>query len=121
MLDEQHSLVVIDDDVLTHELVDRRLRDVPCEVAYFSDALKGLEYLKQERPDTLIVNQKMPRLNGLDLLRELGDARPCQIFIASSGVLPRTMLAVAKSCGAEFVAKDSLIQQRYLANLLGLG
>jgi len=120
MLDEKHSLVVIDDDFLIHELVDRRLRDVPCEVVYFGDALKGLEYLKQEQPDTLIVDQKMPRLDGLDLLRELGDARPCQIFIASSVPLPRTIQAVAKSCGAEFIAKDNLIEKHYLANLLGL-
>ena len=120
MFEEKHSLVVIDDDLLMHELVDRRLRDIPCEVVYFGDALKGLKYLRQEKPDTLIVDQKMPRLDGLDLLRELGDAKPSQVFIASSVPLPRTIQAVAKSCGAEFIAKDSLIEKDFLADLLGL-
>ncbi|MEO1013252.1 MAG: LytTR family DNA-binding domain-containing protein [Bacteroidota bacterium] len=37
----------------------------------FNDSLEGLGYLNEIRPDLLIVDMEMPKLNGLDLIKEL--------------------------------------------------
>ena len=118
--DSQKRIVVIDDDALLLELVERRLRGVACEAIYFNDELDGLAYLRRHKPDILIVDQRMPRLNGIDLLSALGHAAAEQVYLASSAPLPSGLEESVRACGVVPMSKDKMVEKGYLVEALGL-
>ncbi|MEO1262820.1 MAG: LytTR family DNA-binding domain-containing protein [Bacteroidota bacterium] len=64
--DEQHSVATL------AWKIDRFCPDVEV-VAQFTDSPEALEYLKKNPPDLLFLDIEMPRLNGFEVLEELGD------------------------------------------------
>ncbi len=59
----------------------------------------------------------MPKLDGLDLLQSLGDARPDRSYICSGIALPQELHAEALALGVNVIAKETLT---YTEPLLGL-
>ena len=74
-----HFLLVEDDD--DHAaLTERSLRksESPCEVTRVSDGERALAYLRREgefasapAPDVVLLDLKLPRLNGLEVLEQM--------------------------------------------------
>ena len=78
---------VVDDDISVRKSLDRLIRSVGFEVRVFSSAE---EFLNAERPrksDCLILDVRLPGMNGIELLRYL-IARRCNvpvIFLTAHG------------------------------------
>ncbi len=71
-----HVLVVDDDPVIT-DLVAFRLRRLGLEVSVESDGEAGLAAVRQLRPDLVVLDWMMPRMNGLEVCRAVReDADP---------------------------------------------
>ena len=68
-------LLFCDDDATIQMVVRLALRATPHELRLASDGEEGLALAERERPDLIVTDLSMPRLGGLDLLREL-KARP---------------------------------------------
>jgi DNA-binding NarL/FixJ family response regulator len=69
-------IVIADDHHLVREGL-RRLLEQQTEFTVVGEAANGLEALEQVKaltPDVLLLDLAMPRMNGLEVLRELGDA-----------------------------------------------
>ena len=115
----QAHIVVIDDDVVHLELVKLRLRDIECEAAYFDNELDGLAYLRRNRPDILVVDQCMPRLNGIDLLSALEPAFADQVFLVSGGPISSEIERLVRACGAISLSKDELLEKGFFQQILG--
>ena len=71
--DEKHSVAT-----LAWKL-DRFCPDVKV-VAQFTDSPEALDYLRENPPDLLFLDIEMPRLNGFEVLEELGDTSFKVIF-----------------------------------------
>jgi CheY-like chemotaxis protein len=80
------QLVVIDDDAGICEIVQRHLRDTGWRVACFTSESEGLEYLACHEPDVLLVDIRMPRMDGDQILEELA---------VSNSLAPRTRVLVS--------------------------
>lgn len=69
-------LLVIDDDAIISELYQRMFRDVGIEAIMTRDGEEGLRMAKEIRPDCVILDILMPKLNGIDVLKSLkGDEK----------------------------------------------
>jgi two-component system, LytTR family, response regulator len=66
-------LVLIEDEVKSLDLLIRLLDHIPDVVvdATYTDPLEGLNYLRDNLPDLLLLDIRMPGMNGLDLSGEL--------------------------------------------------
>ena len=53
-------------------------------VAQFNDPVEGLEYLRKNPPDLLFLDIEMPRLNGFEVLEELGDQIPFDVIFTTA-------------------------------------
>lgn len=53
-------------------------------VAQFTDSPEALEYLRENPPDLLFLDVEMPRLNGFELLEELGDNLPFEVVLTTA-------------------------------------
>lgn len=77
-------VVLIDDQTLVRRGV-RALLELAGDIAIVAEAADGIEgaaVIRRERPDVVLLDVRMPKASGLDLLRELRDA----------GELPPTIL-----------------------------
>lgn len=82
VVDDEHNIVDLLTDLLEGELGLRVLR------AY--DGLTALETFEQTRPDLVIADIMMPRLDGLSLAKRLREQYAAKIILMSAAVTPRT-------------------------------
>src|SRR4051794_26909450 len=64
-------VVVVDDGPAFRRLVVETLRTRNCEVVEALDGARGLELIRRERPDLVIMDVRMPGLSGLEVTRTL--------------------------------------------------
>ncbi len=63
--------VLIDDHALFREGLEGLLRRRGVEVTSFSNGAEGIEWVSKECPDVVMVDLRMPRLDGIQTLRTL--------------------------------------------------
>jgi DNA-binding response OmpR family regulator len=68
-------ILAVDDDERIRRLVQINLQRAGYRVTTAGDGIEALERIDQELPDLLVLDVNMPRLDGIELLRQLR-ARP---------------------------------------------
>ena len=77
-----HAILLVEDNPADAEIARRALRDTgsPVELIVVRDGQEALDYLlrpdrqaggARRRPDLILLDLNMPRLNGLDVLRQI--------------------------------------------------
>lgn len=115
------DIVLVDDDELTLELVKRRLQKTAIRLKCFSDGEQAIEYLSDNASSVLLIDYRMPKLNGLEVLRKLALANrllPARAYLCSAAELPSNIRDEALSIGARILSKDSYRKTDDLLNLL---
>ena len=69
------KILVVDDDPDVLEAIGIILEAKGYEVITAQDGVEGLTKLKEERPDLMILDLLMPRLDGFGVCKELKDPR----------------------------------------------
>jgi len=103
---EQPLVFIVDDDVSVREALKNLLRSVGLKVEVFATAREFLSSRRSEAPSCLVLDVRLPGLSGLDLQRELVEARaelPI-IFITAHGDIPMSVRAM-KLGAVEFLTK----------------
>lgn len=67
----KNRILIIDDDEKNRKLLKMRLLSENFDVFEAEDGLKGLEMAESENVDLILLDIKMPKMSGLDLLSEL--------------------------------------------------
>jgi RNA polymerase sigma factor (sigma-70 family) len=97
---------VIDDDPSVRDAIKSLIRSVRMNVETFASAQEFMSCKRPKVPACLVLDVRMPGLSGLDLQRELTDARidiPI-IFITGHGDIPMSVRAM-KAGAVEFLTK----------------
>jgi diguanylate cyclase (GGDEF)-like protein len=68
------SLLLVDDDRLVHEALERELAGRVERVLHAFEPEDGLRIALQERPDIILLDVNLPRMDGLKLCRHLKEA-----------------------------------------------
>jgi FixJ family two-component response regulator len=100
------TVFVIDDDTLVRASIQGLLKSVSLRSEAFATAQEFLRSKRPDGPSCLILDVRLPGVNGLDFQRELADAGifiPI-IFITGHGDIPMTVKAM-KSGAVEFLTK----------------
>jgi two-component system response regulator MprA len=107
-------LVVVDDEEAVRDSLSRTLRFEGYTVSLAADGAAGLEAIRAEKPDAVVLDLMMPVLNGLDtcrVLRSEGNFVPILMLTARSGVSDRVT-------GLDAGADDYLVKPFALTELL---
>lgn len=64
-------IAVVDDEADLAGILANRLRRAGYEVSQAGDGLAALELIGRERPDLVLLDVRMPRLDGIETLRRL--------------------------------------------------
>jgi CheY-like chemotaxis protein len=101
------KVLVVDDHHDTSFLLCRLFKTEGYEVQHAVDGLVGFNSATRERPDLIVTDVQMPRMDGITMIRRLRqkeDLRQVPIIVISS--YGRQLVADAIEAGAdEFVSK----------------
>ena len=100
------TVFVIDDDTLVRASIQGLLKSVSLRSEAFATTREFLSSKRPDGPSCLILDVRLPGVNGLDFQQELADADiliPI-IFITGHGDIPMTVRAM-KSGAVEFLTK----------------
>lgn len=67
----QHQVLIVDDDKAVRDLLKSRFEAYGLRVDTASDGIEGLEYLRENQPDLIILDRMMPRLEGGAVLYQI--------------------------------------------------
>lgn len=103
---EHHRLLVIDDDVAVRDSIVMYLQELGYIVDQASNGREGLELFEQSPPDVVLLDLKMPAVDGLQVLKTLGQhsANVPIIVVSGSGVMDDVVEAL------RYGASDYLIK-----------
>jgi FixJ family two-component response regulator len=103
---EDSTVFVIDDDAAVRAAIQGLLKSVGLHSDSFGTAQEFLTSERSDGPSCLVLDIRLPGINGLDFQRQLADAGvhiPI-IFITGHGDIPMTVRAM-KSGAVEFLTK----------------
>ena len=117
---------MIDDDASIRAIVDRYLKATEWGFVSFESGLDGLSYLASTQPDVLLLDIRMPLIDGDQILEQLSSSgvlsAETRIFVMSSVAPPRSVWQKFERFGAAFVLKDVVYDRdSFLAAIAGSG
>jgi len=65
------KILIVDDDMTFQTTMTAKLRSLGYEVLCAADGEEGLEKAEHEKPDLILLDIKMPKLDGISMLKKL--------------------------------------------------
>jgi twitching motility two-component system response regulator PilH len=118
------KIAVVDDDDEVRELIAMLLRG-RYQVCVAPDGAAGLELIRKERPDLVVLDLLMPRMHGFEVCRRLRadpELKGIKVLISSSKSYQHDMSTAVSETGADgYIVKPFDIEtfQRRVAELIG--
>ena len=106
MDEKEPTVFVVDDDESVRDSLRSLIRSAGLQVETFASAQQFLSSARSDEPSCLVLDVRLPGLNGLDLQRQLVESRiktPI-IFITGHGDIPMSVRAM-KAGAVEFLTK----------------
>ncbi len=110
-------VLVVDDSAMVRQVMEAILgSDERIEVSVAADALIALRKIQERRPDVVLTDLEMPRMDGLSFLRKIMEEFPLPVVICSGFAAHGTEMALrALEEGAlEIISKPKLGVREFL-------
>jgi len=101
------KVLVIDDEPGIRDLLDTLLRRKGYDVIVAESGQKGLECFRRARPDVIVLDLKMPEMDGLTVLRQIRSLDPIiPVIILTGAGTAETEQRVRALGVTEYVEKE---------------
>jgi DNA-binding NtrC family response regulator len=101
------KVLVIDDEQGIRNLLDTLLSRKGYTVVLADGGRRGLELFRRERPDAVVLDLKMPEMDGMTVLTQLRNAdQTLPVIILTGGGTPETERQVYALGVSEFIEKE---------------
>jgi two-component system OmpR family response regulator len=101
------KILVIDDEQGIRNLLDTLLRRKGYDVVLAESGRKGLELFRREHPDVIVLDLKMPEMDGLTVLRQIHSLDPKTPVIILTGAGTAEAEQQVRALGVtEYVEKE---------------
>ena len=102
------KVLVIDDEPNVRTLIDLLLSRQGFDVVLADNGRKGLQLYRQEHPDVIVLDLKMPGIDGVTVLKEIRHVDLRQpVIILTGDSTPETERQVRALGVSEFILKGS--------------
>ncbi|HEV2053627.1 MAG TPA: sigma-54 dependent transcriptional regulator [Methylomirabilota bacterium] len=105
-------VLVADDEKNLRDLIVRELERKGHEAAGVPDGRAALERLREDMPDVLLLDMRMPRIEGIEVLRALGEMSEAPQVIVMTGFQDVANAVEAMKLGAyDYLTKPARIEE----------
>ncbi len=96
-----NTVLVVDDIPAVFEFVRHVAEPVGCDARYASSGVAGLDYLKDNKVELLLVDLQMPGMTGIEFLYKLREREPepAMPIVLCSGTYSREIAEQARALG----------------------
>ena len=113
------EVLIIDDDPFIRETIQLFLESEGLQVRCASNGEDGINLLQHREPDVALVDLRMPRLNGIDVLREFKKISPeVEVVMATGAATLESALAAMKLGAYSYIEKPIVDLQKDLLEVL---
>lgn len=84
-------ILLVEDEILLSMAAEILLEQAGHHVTIAADGVEALRIVREERPDLIIADYMMPRMNGVEMIQNLRDAG-CRIPIGLVTAVPKNQL-----------------------------
>jgi len=104
--EDKPIVFVVDDDPSVREALDSLIRSIKLDVLTFSSPTEFLHFKRPDAPACLVLDVRLPELNGLDFQHELANSNIVLpiVFISAHGDIRMSVRAI-KAGAVDFLAK----------------
>lgn len=67
----KHKILIIEDEKVLSELLEKKIKEEGYEVFIAMDGEEGLELMKKEKPDLVLLDIIMPKMDGFKVMEEM--------------------------------------------------
>lgn len=99
------KVILVEDDQVIRELLADVLRREEYEVFTASDGVDGLQQFHLQRPDLLVTDLNMPRMNGCDLCRRIREISEVPTVLMTASILDDSGIDLISSGVGAFLSK----------------
>jgi threonine synthase len=114
------QVLVVDDDVHLQEMIAQLLEERPYVLRSAMDGMEALERIGEERPDAILLDLMMPRLDGFGVLAELRQdplTSDIPVIILTAKTLTAAETAVLQANAQQVIQKQGLVGDDLLQEL----
>ncbi len=108
------KILVIDDDRQMLKLVEKHLELAGHSVITSVEPLKASLFIRQQKPDLVLVDQDMPALTGDSFIKVMKNLKMNNPVVLFSNLDETEIAGLAMECGAD----DYIIKSHGMSNLL---
>jgi CheY-like chemotaxis protein len=112
-------VVVVDDALLLRDVYAGYLEEHGFTVALAADGVEALLQIRRLRPHGVVLDLLMPRVNGLETLREIRAIDPAIRVVIVTGARPSTYREQALELGAAAFLEKPIKRETLVAALTG--
>lgn len=69
--EKKHKILIVEDDTFLVKMYLERLQDEGFAVAVASNGEEGLQKVETEKPDLILLDMIVPKMNGFDFLKNI--------------------------------------------------
>jgi len=121
MVDVAHSgevnLLLIEDDVDVADVLARAFREEGHRTTVAYTGQEGLLRLAQERPDAVLLDVGLPKMNGIEVLRRIRSVDQALPVIIVTGLATKSQIAEARELGVTEVIEKSYVLKNFSESL----
>ncbi len=100
------KILIVDDDPSTLDMIQIMLEAQDYEVVNSYDGMNALEKIHQENFDLVITDLKMPRMNGIELLKEIKSNCPgVEVIVTTAYMTIETAISAMKIGAYDYLTK----------------
>ena len=105
------KILLVDDDKFIRDTFVERLRNNKYEVSSAKDGKEAIEKISNNNFDVVITDIKMPKVNGIEVLKFSKKNKPKTKVIMMSAYVPQEVIDEAMKLGAdEYIEKSSFLK-----------
>ena len=113
---EKYRILVVDDEEIIRQLLVRAFGEVQYHVEAVEDAEAALNRIKEDSFNLLITDLKMPRISGMDVLREIKNVNPyMEVIIITGYPTIESAVEAVKKGAFDFICKPFNLEQMKIA------
>lgn len=72
-------ILVVEDDKMTARLLVYRLQALGYKVEHINDGIEGFNYIKEQKPDLIVLDVMLPGMSGFEILENLNSSEDVNI------------------------------------------